>query len=42
MISLFASKGQFEMDLTQPFRLIFEKKQDTIELVKVIEIEDYH
>ncbi len=30
------------MDLVQPFRLVFEKVKNTVQLVKILEIEDYH
>ena len=40
-------KGEFAMDLVHPFRLVFEKKENTIELkrvemVKVTDIINYH
>lgn len=35
-------RGQFAMDLVQPFRLVFEKVKNTVKLVKILEIEDYH
>ncbi|MFI3140783.1 MAG: hypothetical protein R3Y27_00570 [Clostridia bacterium] len=37
--------GEFAMDLTQPYRLIFIKKDDEtciINIVQVTSIEDYH
>lgn len=35
-------KGQYAMDLTHPYRLIFEKVNEQIIAVKVLEIVDYH
>lgn len=35
-------QGQYAMDLVQPYRLIFEKNGDEIQIAKVIEINDYH
>lgn len=35
-------KHQYAVDLVQPFRLIFEKHGDEIQIAKIIEIEDYH
>lgn len=35
-------KGQYAMDLVQPYRLIFEKGDDGVLYVTVIEIVDYH
>ena len=35
-------KGQFAMDLVHPFRLVFEKSGNKIQVAKIIEIEDYH
>lgn len=34
--------GQYAMDLAQPYRLVFEKNGTTIQLIRVISIEDYH
>ena len=34
--------GQFAMDLVQPYRLVFEKKNTDIQTVRIIEIVDYH
>lgn len=34
--------NQYAVDLDHPFRLIFEKRNEEIELVKIIEITDYH
>ncbi len=35
-------KGQFAMDLVHPYRLVFEKHGDRIQIVKILEIVDYH
>lgn len=35
-------KGQFAVDLVNPFRLVFEKIGEEIQIVKVLEIVDYH
>lgn len=35
-------KHQYAVDLVQPFRLIFEKYGDEIQIAKIIEIENYH
>ena len=35
-------KGQYAMDLVHPYRLIFEKKGNQIQVAKIIEIVDYH
>ena len=35
-------KGQYAMDLTHPYRLIFEKKNGKIAAVEILEIIDYH
>ena len=35
-------KGQFAMDLVQPHRIVFEKKENTIKMVEITSIEDYH
>ena len=35
-------KGQYAMDLVHPYRLIFEKIDEEIRIVMVIEITDYH
>lgn len=34
--------GQYAMDLIHPYRLIFTKIENKIEIVKIIEITDYH
>lgn len=35
-------KGQYAMDLIQPYRLIFEKHGDEIQIAHITEIVDYH
>jgi len=35
-------KGQYAVDLVQPYRLIFEKRGNEIQVVNIIEIVDYH
>lgn len=35
-------KGEYAMDLVHPYRLIFEKNKTDVELVRIINIEDYH
>lgn len=35
-------KGEFAMDLVHPFRLVFEKNGNDIQLVRITAIEDYH
>lgn len=35
-------KDQYAVDLIQPYRLVFEKKGSTIQVVKILEIVDYH
>lgn len=35
-------KGQYAMDWVHPYRLIFEKKGDTIQVANILEIVDYH
>ncbi len=34
--------GQYAIDLIQPYRLIFEKNDKEIRIVRIIEITDYH
>ena len=34
--------GQYAMDLVHPYRLIFEKIGDVIQVAQVVEIADYH
>ncbi|WP_323985029.1 type II toxin-antitoxin system RelE/ParE family toxin [Fusibacter ferrireducens] len=35
-------KGEYAMDLVQPYRMIFEQKDKKIQVVRIIKIEDYH
>lgn len=35
-------KNEYAMDLIHPYRLIFEHKNNDIQLVKIVNIEDYH
>ena len=35
-------KDQYAVDLIHPYRLVFEQQGDTIELVHIFEIVDYH
>ncbi len=35
-------KGQYAMDLEQPYRLVFEKKGKDIQIVNILEITNYH
>lgn len=35
-------KGQYAMDLVQPYRLVFEKDGDEIQIANILEIIDYH
>lgn len=35
-------KGQYAVDLVQPYRLVFEKHGNEIQIVHVLEIVDYH
>jgi Plasmid maintenance system killer protein len=35
-------KGQYAMDLVQPYRLIFVKSKLGLQVVQIIEITDYH
>jgi len=35
-------KTQYAVDLIQPYRLVFEKKGNEIQVVNIIEIVDYH
>lgn len=34
--------GKYAMKLKQPYRLIFAKKGDEIQIVKILDIKDYH
>ena len=35
-------KGQYAVDLVHPYRLVFEKHGDTIQIAHILEIIDYH
>ena len=35
-------KGQYAMDLVHPYRLVFEKQGEEIQIVRIMEIVDYH
>ena len=35
-------KGQFAVDLVHPYRLVFEKHGNTIQIAHILEIIDYH
>ena len=35
-------KGQYAMDLVHPYRLIFEKHGDEIQIAHIMKIVDYH
>lgn len=35
-------KGQYAVDLLHPYRLIFEKEGDEIQIANILEIADYH
>ena len=35
-------KEQYAMDLVHPYRLVFEKKGNEIQIAKIMEIVDYH
>ena len=35
-------KGEFALDLVQPYRLVFKQTGTSIQIAKVIEIVDYH
>lgn len=35
-------KGRFAVDLVHPYRLVFEKKGDGIQIANIMEIVDYH
>ena len=35
-------QGQYAMDLVHPYRLVFEKTGDIIQIANVMEIVDYH
>ena len=35
-------KGQYALDLVHPYRLVFEKRGNEIQIVNILEIVDYH
>ena len=35
-------KGQYAVDLAHPYRLVFEKLENQIQIVNILEIVDYH
>lgn len=35
-------KGQYAVDLVHPYRLVFEKNGDMIQIANILEIVDYH
>ncbi|MCF0150593.1 MAG: type II toxin-antitoxin system RelE/ParE family toxin [Firmicutes bacterium] len=35
-------KGQYAVDLVQPYRLVFEKHGEKIQIAHILEIVDYH
>ena len=35
-------KGQYAMDLTHPYRLVIEQDKSDYQVVRIINIEDYH
>lgn len=35
-------KGEYAMDLVHPYRLIFEQNKTDIQVVRIVNIEDYH
>lgn len=35
-------KGQYAVDLVHPFRLVFEKNGEKIQIANILEIVDYH
>ena len=35
-------KGQYAVDLVQPFRLVFEQVESEIRIANILEIVDYH
>ena len=34
--------GQYAVDLVQPYRLVFEKKGDEVQIANILEVVDYH
>ena len=35
-------KGQYAVDLVQPYRLVFEKNGNELQIARILEIIDYH
>lgn len=35
-------KGQYAVDLVHPYRLVFEKKENEVQIAYIMEIVDYH
>ena len=35
-------KGQYAVDLVQPYRLVFEKRGGVVQIANIMEITDYH
>ena len=35
-------QGQFAMDLVHPYRLVFERLGDVVQIARIVEIADYH
>jgi proteic killer suppression protein len=35
-------KGEYAMDLVNPYRLVFEQSREHIEVVRILNVEDYH
>lgn len=35
-------KGQYSMDLVHPYRLVFERQGEEIQIAHILEIVDYH
>ena len=35
-------KGQYALDLVNPYRLVFEKKGNEVQIANILEIVDYH
>ena len=35
-------KGEYAMDLVHPYRLVFEQNDKDVQVVRIINIEDYH
>jgi proteic killer suppression protein len=35
-------KGQYAVDLVHPYRMLFEKQDEEIQIARIVEITDYH